>query len=46
MNIITPEQNTDEFKADVDDLLNTYIGVEMDQMDGIFDNLMNVMIKS
>ncbi len=45
MNIITPEQNTDEFKADVDDLLNTYIGVEMDQMDGIFDNLMNVMIK-
>lgn len=45
MNIITPEQNTDEFKADVDDLLNTYIGVDMDQMDGIFDNLMNVMIK-
>ena len=45
MNIITPEQNTDEFKMDVDDLLNTYIGVELDQMDGIFDNLMNVMIK-
>ena len=45
MNIITPEQNTDEFKADVDDLLNTYIGVDIDQMDGIFDNLMNVMIK-
>ena len=45
MNIITPEQNTDEFKADVDDLLNTYIGVDLDQMDGIFDKLMNVMIK-
>ena len=45
MNIITPEQNTDEFKEDVDDLLNSYIGVELDQMDGIFDNLMNVMIK-
>ena len=45
MNIITPEQNTDEFREDVDDLLNTYIGVELDQMDGIFDNLMNVMIK-
>lgn len=35
MKIITPEQNTDEFKEDVDDLLNTYIGVDMDQMDGI-----------
>ena len=44
MNIITPEQNTDEFKEDVDDLLNSYIGVDMDQMDGIFDDLMNVMI--
>ena len=45
MKIITPEQNTPEFKEDVDDLLNSYIGVDMDQMDGIFDNLMNVMIK-
>ena len=45
MNIITPEQNTEEFREDVDDLLNTYIGVDLDQMDGIFDNLMNVMIK-
>ena len=44
MNIITPEQNTPEFKEDVDDLLNSYIGVDLDQMDGIFDNLMNVMI--
>ncbi|WP_298501209.1 AarF/UbiB family protein [uncultured Methanobrevibacter sp.] len=44
MNIITPEQNTDEFREDVDDLLNAYIGVDMDQMDGIFDDLMNVMI--
>ena len=44
MNIITPEQNTAEFKEDVDDLLNAYIGVDMDQMDGIFDDLMNVMI--
>ena len=44
MNIITPEQNTEEFKEDVDDLLNSYIGVDMDQMDGIFDDLMNVMI--
>ncbi|WP_295617503.1 AarF/ABC1/UbiB kinase family protein [uncultured Methanobrevibacter sp.] len=44
MNIITPEQNTEEFKQDVDDLLNSYIGVDLDQMDGIFDDLMNVMI--
>lgn len=44
MNIITPEQNTDEFREDVDDLLNSYIGADLDQMDGIFDNLMNVMI--
>jgi ubiquinone biosynthesis protein len=46
MNIITPEQNTEEFKEDVDDLLNSYIGVDMNQMDGIFDDLMNVMIKN
>lgn len=45
MDIITPEQNTSEFQEDVDDLLNAYIGVDLDQMDGIFDNLMNVMIK-
>ena len=45
MKIITPEQNTEEFQEDVDDLLNSYIGVDMDQMDGIFDDLMNVMIK-
>lgn len=45
MNIITPEQNTEDFHEDVEDLLNRYIGVELDQMDGIFENLMNVMIK-
>lgn len=40
MKIITPEQNMDDFKEDVYDLLNAYIGVEMDQVDGIFDDLM------
>ncbi len=45
MNIITPEQNTEELREDIDDLLNSYMGVELDQMDGIFDSLMNVMIK-
>jgi ubiquinone biosynthesis protein len=45
MKIITPEQNTEELRMDIDDLLNRYLGVELDQMDGIFDNLINVMIK-
>jgi len=45
MKIITPEQNTEEFQEDVEDLLNKYLGVELDQMEGIFTNLMNVMIK-
>jgi ubiquinone biosynthesis protein len=45
MKIITPEQNTEEFREDVEDLLNKYLGVELDQMEGIFTNLMNVMIK-
>jgi ubiquinone biosynthesis protein len=45
MKLITPEQNTEEFQEDVEDLLNKYLGVDLDQMDGIFDNLMNVMIK-
>ena len=46
MDIITPEQNTEEFREDIDDLLNSYIGVEMDQMDGIFEDLMEVMISN
>ena len=45
MKIITPEQNTEEFQEDVEDLLNKYLGVELDQMEGIFESLMNVMIK-
>lgn len=45
MNLITPEQNTEEFQEDVGDLLNKYLGVDLDQMDGIFESLMNVMIK-
>lgn len=45
MKIITPEQNTEEFQEDVEDLLNRYLGVDLDQMDGIFTNLMNTMIK-
>jgi ubiquinone biosynthesis protein len=45
MKIITPDQNTPELREDIDDLLNAYIGVELDQMEGIFENLMNVMIR-
>ena len=45
MKIITPEQNTPDFREDVDDLLNTYVGVDIDQMDGIFDRLMDLMIE-
>ena len=45
MKIITPEQNTPEFQEDIEDLLNKYLGVDLDQMEGVFSNLMNVMIK-
>ena len=44
MDIISPEQNTPEFQQDIEDLLNRYLGVELDEMDGIFESLMNVMI--
>lgn len=46
MNIITPSQNTCELKADVDDLLNRYYGAELKNMDGAFEDLLNVMIKN
>lgn len=46
MNIITPSQNTGELKADVDDLLNRYYGAELKNMDGAFEDLLNVMIKN
>ncbi|MEE1129044.1 MAG: AarF/ABC1/UbiB kinase family protein [Methanobrevibacter sp.] len=45
MNIITPSQNTDELKADIDDLFNLYYGAELKQMDGLIEDLVNVMIK-
>ena len=44
MDIITSEQNTPEFRQDIEDLLNRYLGVELEEMDGIFESLMNVMI--
>lgn len=46
MDIITPAQNTDELKADIDDLLNLYYGAELKNMDGMMEDLLNVMIKN
>ena len=45
MGILSPEQDTEELRLDVDDLLNSYMGLELNEMHGIFDNLINVMIK-
>ena len=46
MDIITPAQNTDELKADVDDLLNLYYGADLKNMDGMMEDLLNAMIKN
>ena len=45
MKIITPEQNTEDLRMDIDDLLNRYMGAELDQMDGILGKLIDTMIK-
>ena len=45
MKIITPEQNTEELKMDIDDLLNRYMGAELDQMDGVLTKLIDTMVK-
>ncbi|WP_458406464.1 ABC1 kinase family protein [Methanobrevibacter sp.] len=45
MKILTPEQNTEELKMDIDDLLGRYMGADLDQMDGILEKLINIMIK-
>lgn len=45
MKIITPEQDTEELRMDIEDLLARYMGAELDQMDGIFEKLLNTMIK-
>ena len=46
MDIITQSQNTDELKADVDDLLHRYYGAELKNMDGALEDLLNTMIKN
>ena len=45
MKIITPEQDTPELRMDIDDMLNRYMGAELDQMDGILEKLIDTMIK-
>ncbi|RAP46725.1 MAG: ABC transporter [Methanosphaera sp. rholeuAM6] len=45
MKIITPEQDTEELRMDIEDLLGRYMGAELNQMDGIFEKLVNTMIK-
>lgn len=46
MDIIKKSQNTEELKADMDDLLNRYYGVDLKNMDGAMDDLLTVMIKN
>ena len=45
MKIISPEQDTDELRMDIEDLVNRYIGADLDQMDGVLEKLINTMIK-
>ena len=44
MDIISPSQNTDKLKRDVDDLLNRYYGAEITQMDGALEDLLKAMV--
>ena len=46
MDIISPSQNTDQLKADVDDLLNRYYGAELKNMDGALEDLLKAMYKN
>ena len=45
MKIISPEQDTEELRMDIEDLVNRYIGADLDQMDGVLEKLINTMIK-
>ena len=45
MKVITEEQNTEDLRMDVEDLLGRYMGAELDQMDGILGKLIDIMIK-
>ena len=45
MDIITNSQNTSELREDIDDLINLYYGAELKNMDGLMEDLLNIMIK-
>ena len=44
MKVITPEHDTEDLRMDIEDLLGRYMGAELNQMDGIFEKLINIMI--
>ena len=46
MDIISPEQNTDQLKMDVDELMNKYYGANITNMDGAMKDLLNAMVKN
>lgn len=46
MDIISPSQNTDKLRRDIDDLLNLYYGAEITQMDGALEDLLKAMINN
>ena len=46
MDVISPEQNTEQLKMDVDDLMNKYYGANMTNMDGAMKDLLNAMVKN
>lgn len=46
MKILTPEQISEDLELDIEDLLKSYLGVGLDQMDGVFEKLMDIMIKN
>ena len=46
MEIISPEQNTDQLKIDIDELMNKYYGADITNMDGAMKDLLNAMVKN
>lgn len=46
MGIIKQSQNTQEFKEDINDLINKYYGTELKNADGGLEDLLDVMIRN
>ena len=45
MGILTPQQDTEELRMDIDDLLNSFMGLELNEIHGIFNSLIDVMVR-